>query len=407
MGETRLRRIDPLYALALLLFVATVAFSVVTAGGRDETGIARSASVFDQGPGGAALLRRYFESLGAQTVIVAGDRFSPASSGAAVLFVLGASDPFTPADVAAVREFVSRGGTLVLATDAGIAEALLLDALDVELRSFAQPGRHEVRGIALAAAPSARLEVDRARELDLGERGQPVAASARAPVAAVVREGQGAAFVVGSLGPFLSAQLGNADNGAFAMALADLAFRSGRPIAFDEYHHGVRPGPDALAVMWGTWPGRALLVATVMVFAYLILTARRLGPPIPLDPRPPRSSLEYVRGFAGLVRRSGHREIAVERLRRELHSGLARELGVDPRTPFERITANIAADDPARAAEARSLDAALAGRLRDRDLLHTVARVERLLDRRPALFAASPSRPHGTSASQIAVRRTR
>ena len=32
--------------------------------------------------------------------------------------------------------------------------------------------------------------------------------------------------------------------------------------------------------------------------------------------RPPRSSLEYIRGLAGLVRRAGHQEIVRDRLRR-------------------------------------------------------------------------------------------
>ena len=63
-----------------------------------------------------------------------------------------------------------------------------------------------------------------------------------------------------------------------------------------------------------------------MIFAYVALTGRRLGPPMPLDPRPPRSSLEYVRGFAGLVRRSGRQEIVRDRLG-ELRTRLAgREL---------------------------------------------------------------------------------
>ena len=94
--------------------------------------------------------------------------------------------------------------------------------------------------------------------------------------------------------------------------------------------------------------------------------------------RPPRSSLEYIRGFAGLVRRSGHGEIARRRFRRELHSALARELGLDPETPFADIVAEISATDRERAARARALDEALARPLRDEALLRTVREIGRI-----------------------------
>jgi hypothetical protein len=141
----------------------------------------------------------------------------------------------------------------------------------------------------------------------------------------------------------------------------------------------VHPSPDLLAVIERTWPGRALLFLGLVFFLYLLLGGRRLGPTLPLDARPPRSSLEYVRGFAGLVRRSGHGEIARRRLRRDLHGGLARATGLDPETPFERLVAALETSDPARAAEAQMLDRALAGRLREADLVRSVARIERVI----------------------------
>src|SRR5207245_9893855 len=97
---------------------------------------------------------------------------------------------------------------------------------------------------------------------------------------------------------------------------------------------GIHPTTDLLVLLTRTWPGRALVFVGVAFFLYLIASSRRLGSSIPLDPRPPRSSLEYIRGFAGLVRRSGHGDIARRRFRRELHSALARELGLAPDHPF-------------------------------------------------------------------------
>jgi hypothetical protein len=135
-------------------------------------------------------------------------------------------------------------------------------------------------------------------------------------------------------------------------------------------------------LLQNTWPGRALIFASLAGFLYLVLSGRRLGPPVPLDPRPARSSLEYIRGFAGLVRRSGRGEIARRRLRHDLRSGLARALGLDPAMPFDRVLATLAAADRERAAEARAVDDALGRRLREDQLLRTVGQIERLVKTR-------------------------
>jgi len=116
-----------------------------------------------------------------------------------------------------------------------------------------------------------------------------------------------------------------------------------------------------------------------VIFAFVALTGRRLGPPLPLDPRPPRSSLEYVRGFAGLVRRSGRQEIVRDGVRRELHHGLARSAGLDPATSFDRVLDQVRVSSPTRAAEAAALDARLRQRLRDVELVRTVGQVAAVL----------------------------
>jgi hypothetical protein len=195
----------------------------------------------------------------------------------------------------------------------------------------------------------------------------------------MTREGAGTLIVVGSLAPFINQFLPTADNGRFALSLAAAGFGSGRSIGFDEYHHGAHPSAELMAVLERTWLGRAMLLAGALIFVYLWWSGRRFGPPLPADPRPPRSSLEYIRGFAGLLRRSGRDEIARERLRRDLRLGLATRYGLDPATPLDRILVTVEADDPPVAAEARAADTALAGRLRDNELLRTVARIERLV----------------------------
>src|SRR5207249_162925 len=271
-----LRRVHPLYWLALALLVASVVFTAATA--KAPESVARTASVYDAGPGGAAALRRYLDVMGAATITLQGDAFDPDPARAGVLFVLAPAELVTTRDVDALRRYVESGGTLVFASDLSIFErslsARLLEDLDVRIAGRLAPGTYDA---------------------------------------------------------------------------------GGRAVAFDEYHHGIHPTGDVFILLERTWPGRALVFAMVSVFAYLVLSGRRLGPPVPLEVRAARSSLEYVRGFAGLVRRSGHGEIARRRLRRELRARLARRVGLDADMPFERIASALGANDPGAAARATAL----------------------------------------------------
>lgn len=374
-----LRRVNVLYVLAALLFVGTVAFSVVTAGQTDPTGLERTASVYDEGPAGTAVLRRWLDGLGVRTSVVQGDLFQPRLEDARAVLLLGATELLTPADVADLRELVTRGGTLVIATEAGISEGLLLDAFGVSLAGVVPLGEQEVLGPLGALTGARSLSIDRGREIDPGDRGVVTARSADGPLAVTIKEGSGTVHVIGSLAPFLSGQIAQADNGRFILALLDDAIRAGGPIAFDEYHHGAHPPADVLAVVQRTWPGRALVIGGILVFAFVVLTGRRLGPPLPLEHRPARSSLDHVRAFAGLVRRSGHREIARDRIRRELRQGIARELGLDPAAPPDRLFGAFGAAHPHRAREAREIDEQLGRPLRDADLLRSVRRIDRII----------------------------
>ena len=370
-------RIDPLYAIAGILMVAVVVLAIFVGTNAQSTG--RSGSALDQTSGGAAKLRDLFEELGARTVIVQGERFLPRETGVSVLFMLGVTEFVSEEDAVAAKTFVQGGGTLIVGTDLGLAESAVLRGYGISLGNTTSAGRYDAASVMAATASASQISVDGGRVLTLSDRWSTVMRSDGRTIAAMTREGTGTLVVVGSLAPFLNQYLSVADNGRFALSLAAAGFGAGRSIGFDEYHHGAHPSPELMAVLERTWLGRAMLLAGALVFLYLWWSGRRFGPPIPADPRPPRSSLEYIRGFAGLLRRSGRDEIARERLRRDLRLGLAARYGLDPATPLDRILATAEADDPLVAAEARATDAALTGRLRENELLRTVARIEGLV----------------------------
>lgn len=370
-------RIDPLYALAGVLLLVVIGLAIFVGSNAQSQG--RSGSALDATSGGTAKLRALFEELGARTVIVQGERFLPRETGVTVLFMLGVTEFVSDEDAVAARTFLQGGGTLIVGTDLGLAESAVLRGYGISMGASAGSGRYEASSVIAATASAVQISIDNGRVLTLSDRWSPVMRSDGRTLAAMTREGLGTLIVVGSLAPFVNQYLPVADNGRFALSLAAAGFGTGRSIGFDEYHHGAHPSPELMAVLERTWFGRAMLLAGAMVFVYLWWSGRRFGPPLPADPRPPRSSLEYIRGFAGLLRRSGRDEIARERLRRDLRLGLAARYGLDPTTPLDRILATAEADDPITAAEARATDAALTGRLRENDLLRTVARIEGLV----------------------------
>ncbi|HYR94561.1 MAG TPA: DUF4350 domain-containing protein [Methylomirabilota bacterium] len=374
-----MRRPDPLYLASAVLAIVTIAVLIATTTGPSSAGVSRTGSVYDDGPGGASALRRYLEAMGAVTSTIQGEAFAPAGD-AKVVLILGAGEAITDIDAGKLRSFARTGGTVIVATEVGFLERSLFDAYGVSASGIAAPGQHLIANATFADPPARVLTIDRGVALDAGPRADVLATDGQAPLIVAVREGSGLVIFAGSLWPFLAAGLGEADNARMVLALVRPAL-SGGTVAFDEYHHGLHPSSDVMVLIERTWPGRALVFAAIVTFLYLLLSGRRIGPPVPLAVRPARSSLEYIRGFAGLVRRSGRGEIARRRLRADLQTGLARGLGLDPATPFDRVLATIGAQDRARATQARAVDEALSRTLPDAQLLRTVAQIEQLLAR--------------------------
>lgn len=370
-----MRRVDPLYLAAAAFAVVALVVLVATIGAPSAGG-ARTASVRDDGPGGAGTLRRYLEAMGQRTTTIQGSSFAPSDAG--VVLLLGATEAVSDADVSTIRDFVRTGGTVVVAVEVGLFERSLLDAFGVRVTGIAAPGAKPLASAAFVDPPARSLSIDRGVALGTGPQGDVLASDEGAPLIVAVKEGSGLFVAVGSLWPFLGGGIVEADNARVVLSLLRPG-RAGGAVAFDEYHHGVHPSSDLTVLVEQTWPGRALVFVAVLTFLYLLLSGRRLGPPLPLEVRPARSSLEYIRGFAGLVRRSGRGEVARRRLRSDLRAGLARQLGLDPATEFDRVLSTLAARDRERAARARAVDDALARPLREDALLRSVADIDQLL----------------------------
>jgi hypothetical protein len=104
--------------------------------------------------------------------------------------------------------------------------------------------------------------------------------------------------------------LGREDNAVLAVRLV-----AGRgAVVFDEFHHGYRDDGDgdqlesALAAMlFGTWPGRALLVVVLGAALRLAGAAVRLGAPQRDRPPPRRALSEHAEALGRIFEKAGAR----------------------------------------------------------------------------------------------------
>lgn len=137
--------------------------------------------------------------------------------------------------------------------------------------------------------------------------------------------------------------------------------RAGRPIVFDEYHHGygthASPWRAVRRALTHTAPGRALLQAGVAALLLLAALGARPLPPRPRRAVERRSPLEHVEALARAYAQVGATRLAARRLirglrRRHAHAGWRA-------TSDEEFLRSLAERRPAAApAVARLLDAA-------------------------------------------------
>jgi hypothetical protein len=244
---------------------------------------------------------------------------TPVSGGLpTTLLVLQPETPLDPAAQDAFDDVTRRGGTLVVAGDS-VAWLLYVRSLGVD----AEPVR---AGPAVVSTPDSalsmlvdyrfRLSADGAMPLLVAPNGDLVGlrvphdggwlvvlATPEPLTNAGLTDEQTARFVYREvLVPPAPGAVGAAP-GAVAMAPGALTF--------DEAHHSFAPpsvGPATLnQLLFSTSGGGAIIYTALLVFAYVLLSGRRLGPPIPA--RPPtatrRTMYEHVQMLANLYRRAG------------------------------------------------------------------------------------------------------
>ncbi|HET7462453.1 MAG TPA: DUF4350 domain-containing protein [Longimicrobium sp.] len=331
-----------LWVLGGVVLVIVALALLTTRGERGRAAFDPRPSTYVSGPFGA---RALIETLRELKLPVARrmEPFADAGKLQGPLAVLAPSMDPSEGEVHALAEWVREGGTLIYASRASGGwrdREIALDTLGLGLVPVARDTlvmALDLRGVGAVATTEPHRLTEGVGTVEGFRRGfsrgsralgkaTVLASTGGTPVVVDFRVGKGRVIAWSDALPLVNGRLKTSRAALlFARTAADAA--SGRPVVFDEYHHGFETGSG---VMGGTlrfllserW-GHAALQVTVALLGLLLLFGRRFGAPLPPPPVRRRSPLEHVEALAGAYQKAGARDTA----RRLLLAGMARRLG--------------------------------------------------------------------------------
>jgi len=383
-------------AVALVLAVAVVVAAAGLGGGKSREADLRASTWVNERRGTRALFL-LLEGLG-----LGPERFLAAPDAASrkdrTFVVLAPSQPITREHAEALLDWTAEGGRLVV-VDAPSAQTLTVDC--TPLLAPAGLATEPVKG-GFATPEVEDLDwIDGVEELDWPGRivlsdGDPGRRDPRAgdwetaigssagAVAARVPFGEGEVVAVADARLLDNENLRRADNAVLAVNL--LVGDGSRRVVFDEFHHGFGEGSPAgvtarlFAMLWTTWPGRALLVLLLAAVVRALGEGVRFGAPDE-EPRPRRRALvEHADALGRLFEGARASRTALEILLAGVRRATGPRVGLPAHVPpaefrahLERSSARGARDlaEALAAAEAASVNP----RLKDVQFAEVAARV--------------------------------
>jgi hypothetical protein len=313
------------------------------------------------GAAGTLALYQWLSRLGLPVQRMTGD-FT--TSGADVLVVAAPLESFSPAEADATVDFVRGGGELVLTVDrvsAGAASGLLS-------RLGAVPGLTGLLGgsgttsgdttqnavVSVPVDPAGLVHSVPVRpgvDFDITPRVAPLLTAGDKALGVAIPVGSGRAYVFGSPYPFSNDGLRRGDSAQLVLSLIDRA--RGGHVVFDEVHHGETGGGGATAALAGP-VGLAGGIAAVAVVAYLALSGRRLGRPVPAnDPARVPTATQFVDAMGALIEHSAQRGGVAARYASELKERAGSATGIDAHLDDDAFLRALESYDPERAVAVR------------------------------------------------------
>ena len=322
---------------------------------------------------GTSAVRYVAQSLGHGGDQVAGS-FDLSKSG--LLFVFSPTSPFTGYEAQQLHDWVTAGGVLVYASEAGddqVDSAFGVRRSNDPTRAVGAYGVEPLKGVG---------------ELSGGDFVYPFALTTNQ--VAIVRDrtglalgyiesiGTGRAVVLADPLVLCNGYLDQNGNSRMLVDLLALAAPSGH-VAFDEYHHGFTVG-DVTPRAWLLTPwGAGLAWLVIAVFVGLILRGRGFGPRVPLQAGGARASSEWTSAVGALLRRAGGRKVTLDVLATATQRAVAARLGI-PVEPHDRMQATLEQRAPELAAALAGADRAIStsAATRDAGLLDTARRLHQI-----------------------------
>lgn len=331
-----------------------------------------------QAPRGTLALYRWLEELDYQVERLEYRDFS-LDADSSLLFILGTPEPYTPAEVNAVLRWVEAGGTLILANDRqGGGSADLMQALDVGMKTAPNSPLREA-SVTQPVTSVNRVTVETKVVFEhLPTDAAPLVGAENALVLVGIQQGKGYIYLSSTLHPFTNAGIRDAGSAPLILNLLRRVPAASQ-IIFDEYHHGFVREPSLGSLLTTSPWGWALIYAGLMGSAYIVLTGRRFGRPIPLrEETARRSSAEYLESMAGLLRRGRKSGYLLAHYRGTLKRRLARPYGINPKLDDDAFVQALAAVRPLDTTALRNLLSRMnRSEVADTELLHIIAEADR------------------------------
>ena len=322
-----MRRFGP-WLLPLVLLVVVVAGLLLEEGAQRGEGRPLAE---DTRPAGAAALTRYLRARGHMVEVV--DASLPAR-GATWVLAAPTARVISPDEVERLEAFVAGGGTLVALMPPPETQRYLSDWLDLRPGKALPP----VFSGGLTPSPDVTLELGTMGTGELVLAPGPTVKMSAAGAIPVARSeeavglwywphGSGAVWVASGAGLIENRRIGLGDHLAFWEGLA----AQGPMQLIETFHHAAAP-PEPSRAMRLT----LLQLALCLLFAGWVI-GPRLGPPRAAPQVHHRSSLETVRAFGWLLRRSRVEPELLGAQLTQLRQLAAERLGVEARAPLTEV----------------------------------------------------------------------
>jgi len=285
-----------------------------------------SLSTLSSAPDGARALKLWMQALQYNVDETTPEEFTPPDH-TTVFFML---EPLFPSDIdmKAVDKWIDKGGTLILIGE-GYDMFSAVDHFDFALDYLGGgAGAAQAESPILLSPLQLNLEHASVRFALRTERTDYVtlAVYGGKPVLVSFDQGKGRVILGTVTRSFMNIGLKEAGNPELVLNVVALARNKGA-VWFDEWHHGVQGGSQALGpseFLRRNPVGRALLFVTFAIFLAFLLQGRGFGKPIPLPQElKRRGAIEHVTGVANLNRRAAHRSAVMM----HYHARIKRKLG--------------------------------------------------------------------------------